>query len=147
MLMCTFCSALEAAKEKHELSSYDHKVIEHYKKYGHMSGGVGYPEGHQYWKDLKWFHNQGDKVISGLMYLLEHEYRGQWDKMNDVMSGLGNPHREDRSDLIEHIRKNLPQLVGNEERKKHRYKHNSIDLLVQYGDASDLPPVRGVFKR
>lgn len=139
IVVCVFCSALGAAKDENELTNYDHKVIEQFKKYGHMSGGVGYPEGHQYWEDLKWFYAQKEKVRPALMYLLEHEYKGQWEKMSDVMNGLGNREQEDQSDLVAHIRKNLPKLIDNEDRQKNRYKHKSIRFIVEYGDASDLP--------
>ncbi len=131
-------SILKAAEDRRELTDYDHKVIEQFKKYGHMSGGVGYPEDHQYWKDLKWFHDQGDKVRPGLMYLLDHEYMGQWNQMRDVMSGLGKRRNEDQSDLVEHIRRNLPQFVESMEKGNEGYVYTSLGYLSQYGDASDI---------
>lgn len=138
-MMSASFSVLKAAEDKRELTDYDYKVIEQFKKYGHMSGGVGYPENHQYWKDLKWFHDQGDKVRPGLMYLLEHEYKGQWNQMRDVMSGLGNRRDEDQSDLVEHVRRNLPQFVDKVKNDNRGYVYKSLRYLSEYGDASDIP--------
>ena len=135
---CLMCSFGIVSAENRVLKSYDQKVVDFYKEHGHYTDHPGYPEGHQYWKDLAWFREQGDKVRLGLMYLLEHEYKNQWEKMSDVMCGLSHA-SGDKSDLIEHIRKNLPNLIGDEEGEKHGYKHTSIRFLAQYGNATDIP--------
>jgi len=72
------------------------------------------------------------------MYLLDHEYMGQWNQMRDVMSGLGNRRNEDQSDLVEHIRRNLPQFVESMEKGNEGYVYTSLGYLSQYGDASDI---------
>lgn len=139
IIACAFFPALEEAKGEHELTDYDRRVIDFAKKHGHYTDHPGYPEGHQYWRDLVWFHNAGDKVIPGLMYLLENEYKGQWNKMRDVISTLGNRHRKDRSDLLRHIRKNLPQFVEEVNTHNGGYIYTSLRCLSQHGDASDIP--------
>jgi hypothetical protein len=138
MLVCSFFTALEAAREKHELTDYDRRVIAFYMEHGHYTDHPGYPEEHQYWKDLKWFYAQKEKVRPALMYLLEHEYKGQWEKMSNTMNGL-ETRPGNKNDLVNYIRRSLPQFVDNREKEAGRYLNKSIRLLSKYGDSSDLP--------
>ena len=138
MLCFIFCLDIGIAQEATPLCGYDQKIIAFYREHGHYTDHPGYPENHKYWEELRWFRAQGIKVRPGLVYLLENEYKGQWEKMSDVMSGLSQA-SGDKSDLVGHIRKNLPDLIGNEERQKDGYVHKSIRFLAQYGNATDLP--------
>ena len=107
-------------------------------EHGHYTDHPGYPEEHQYWKDLKWFYAQKEKVRPALMYLLEHEYKEQWEKMSNTMNGL-ETRPGNKNDLVNYIRRSLPQFVDNREKEAGRYLNKSIRLLSKYGDSSDLP--------
>lgn len=119
------------------LSEYDKKIISFIKKEGHSMDAPTYPEGHQYWKDLKWYRAQGRQVRPALIYLLEYDYAGDWPKMHDVMNGLTYI-SGDQSDLVTHIRKQLPKLINIKDETSLGYIQESIEILAKHGDVHDL---------
>ncbi len=122
------------------LSDLDREIIEFFET-EHFDA-PDYPDLESLHNKLRWYWGLGQKARPALMYLLTEKYDGNLENMKraiDALSAMDG----DRSDVLNHVRTNLPGMIDSEEiYEKSNYINSCLGALGRHGSPEDMDLIR-----
>lgn len=113
------------------------RVIAFFREHGHQIDPPTNDPAAPYWKELKWYQEQGEAARPALMFLLTDEYSDQFGKMSDVLSALLNA-PGDQTEVLRFTRQELNSIPEDCKDGLPSFINVSLRALAKLGDEGDL---------
>jgi len=106
IILFTFFIFLSLLLAAQNLNDYDQKIVDFIEEYGFLEEKPTFPEDHEYWNLLRWFHDQGEKKRPAYIFLFKEKYAGDYGRLVVIVNSLTNI-PDDQSESLELIRSEI----------------------------------------